>query len=783
MAISFHCFWGLFLLLSLCYIPSESTYQVHIVYLGLSPVQDPLLTTKSHVQLLSNVFASEEVARDSLLYSYKHSFSGFSAKLNSTQAATLAKMEGVISVFRSKTLRLHTTRSWDFLGLTLDHSKETPLQLTHGDDVVVGIFDSGIWPESESFKEEPGMRPIPSFWRGKCVKGEKFEPSKACNRKLIGARYYFRGFEHDYGPLNATGANAEYRSARDILGHGTHTASTAVGSVVKDASFFGLGLGKARGGAPRARLAVYKTCWKNGLEGSCSEADVLAAFDDALCDGVNVISASFGLGVPLEPFFVSTAAIGSFHAAQLGVTVVFSAGNDGPTPSLLSNVSPWGICVAASSIDRSFPTLLSIDNNAISIVGQSFNVKQMKLKLVYATKYFVNGDCTRDSWRGKQASAGRLLLCLSTMVDSSLEAQLAARKANVSALLIAQPMTLGTQIPEVDILPTILIDINQGTQIFHYFVNSPNLPIVHVMPSGVTIGQTPAPTVAYFSSRGPSSLSTDILKPDVTAPGTSILAAWPPVAPPSGFPFDHRSVNWNFQSGTSMSCPHVTGVAALIKSVHPKWSPAAIKSALMTTADTKDTNEDDILAGGSMEVAGPFDIGAGHINPIRAIDPGLVYDMNTVDYILFLCNIGYSKDQIESLVLTPESIETDCSEYTYFDSNAHLNYPSITVSDLRSTITIKRTVRNEGGKRAVYFVRVENPEGVDVWVWPRILVFSCNREEISYYITLTPLKQSQGRYDFGEIVWSDGFHQVRSPLVVCVNTIDEDFDSITQYPS
>ncbi|KAJ4970531.1 hypothetical protein NE237_003630 [Protea cynaroides] len=775
MAISFHWFWGLFLLLSLYCIPSETTYHVHIVYLGLSQVQDPILTTKSHVQVLSNVFASERAAKDALLYSYKHSFSGFSAMLNSTQAATLDKMEGVISVFRSKTLRLHTTRSWDFLGLTLDHSKEIPLQLAYGDDVVVGVFDTGIWPESESFREEPGMRAISSWWKGECVKGEKFEPSKACNRKLIGARYYVSGFEKQYGPLNAS-TDGEYRSARDKLGHGTHTASTAVGSVVNNASFLGLGLGKARGGAPRARLAIYKTCWKRGLDGSCTEADVLAAFDDALRDGVNVISASFGEGLPLQPFFRTSANIGSFHASQLGVTVVFSAGNDGPIPSLVSNVSPWGICVAASTIDRSFPTLLVIDNNVFSVMGQSFNVKQMMLTLVYGSfSYFDNGVCTPSRWTGKPAT-GRVMLCFSSTLDFSLTAQLAARRANASALIIAEPMS--TQIPEVDIIPTIHIDINQGTQILNYYFKIPGFPLVQAMPSTTTIGQSPAPTVAYFSSRGPSTLSTDILKPDLSAPGINILAAWPPQSPPSSFPFDRHSVNWNFQSGTSMSCPHVSGVVALLKSVHPKWSPAAIKSALMTTAYTRDTRGDDILAGGSMEVANAFDIGAGQINPTRAMDPGLIYDMNTMDHVLFLCNIGYSKKEIERLVITADSsVETDCSKI-YLKTNLQLNYPSITVSDLRSMITIKRTVRNEGGKRGIYFVRVENPQGVDVWIWPRILVFTHAMEELSYYVTLTPVKQSQGRYDFGEIVWSDGYHQVRSPLLVFVNTT-RDFDSVT----
>lgn len=206
------------------------------------------------------------------------------------------------------------------------------------------------------------MRPIPSTWKGKCVKGEMFEPVNACNRKLIGARYYLKGFEERHGPLNMSG-NPEFRSARDFLGHGTHTASTAVGSVVKNnASFYGFAEGTARGGAPKARLAVYKVCWGKNYSSRCTEADILAAFDDALHDGVHVISASIGLRPPLRPFFASEADIGSFHAMQLGVSVVFSAGNEGPDPSQITNVAPWSLCVAASSIDRMFPTRILLDN-------------------------------------------------------------------------------------------------------------------------------------------------------------------------------------------------------------------------------------------------------------------------------------------------------------------------------------------------------------------------------------------------------------------------------------
>lgn len=215
------------------------------------------------------------------------------------------------------------------------------------------VAKKGVWPESESFQDDSCLGPIPSSWKGTCVEGEKFDPQKACNRKLIGARYYLKGFEEAYGPLNTTD-NQEYRSARDFLGHGTHTASTAAGSVATNASFYNLGQGIARGGAPRARLAVYKICWAKDFDGKCTEADILAAFDDALHDGVDVISASFGESPPLPPLFASNADIGSFHAMQKGVTVVFSAGNDGPEPSLVQNVAPWSICVAASSIDRRF---------------------------------------------------------------------------------------------------------------------------------------------------------------------------------------------------------------------------------------------------------------------------------------------------------------------------------------------------------------------------------------------------------------------------------------------
>lgn len=224
----------------------------------------------------------------------------------------------------------------------------------------------GVWPESESFQENSCLElgPIPSSWKGKCVKGEMFDPKRNCNRKLIGAQFYDKGFKEKFGGISISmnPRTFDYNSPRDYVGHGTHTASTAVGSIVKNVSSLGFGHGTARGGAPRARLAVYKVCWNINLEAICVEDDILAGFDDALHDGVDVISASFGGGPPLKPFYRSMTDIGAFHAMQRGVSVVFSAGNEGPVPSKVGNVAPWSISVAASTIDRTFPTKILLDN-------------------------------------------------------------------------------------------------------------------------------------------------------------------------------------------------------------------------------------------------------------------------------------------------------------------------------------------------------------------------------------------------------------------------------------
>jgi subtilisin family serine protease len=208
----------------------------------------------------------------------------------------------------------------------------------------------GIWPESQSF-DDNGYGPVPARWKGNCQTGVAFNTT-SCNRKIIGARWYSSGIPDE-------SLKGDYMSPRDLNGHGTHTASTIAGKQVWNASHHrsGLAAGVARGGAPRARLAVYKACW--GTTGTCSTAAVLAAVDDAINDGVDVLSLSLGIGSDIP---------GTLHAVASGITVVFAGGNAGPAPQTVENVVPWVITVAASTIDRSFPTVVSLGNKEKLVV-------------------------------------------------------------------------------------------------------------------------------------------------------------------------------------------------------------------------------------------------------------------------------------------------------------------------------------------------------------------------------------------------------------------------------
>ncbi|KAI5571919.1 hypothetical protein BDE02_11G127600 [Populus trichocarpa] len=338
--------------------------KVYVVYMGSKSGDDPDdVLSQNHLMLASVHGGSIEQAQASHLYSYRHGFRGFAAKLTDEQASQIAQMPGVVSVFPNLKRKLHTTRSWDFMGLLGEETMEIPGHSTKNQvNVIIGFIDTGIWPESPSFSDA-NMPPVPAIWRGECEPGEAFNAS-SCNRKVIGARYYMSGYEAEEDSARIV----SFRSPRDSSGHGSHTASTAAGRYVTNVNYKGLAAGGARGGAPMARIAVYKTCWDSG----CYDVDLLAAFDDAIRDGVHLLSVSLGPDAPQGDYFKDAISIGSFHAASHGVLVVASVGNAGDRGSA-TNLAPWMITVGASSMDRDFASDIVLGNDT-KFTGESLSL-------------------------------------------------------------------------------------------------------------------------------------------------------------------------------------------------------------------------------------------------------------------------------------------------------------------------------------------------------------------------------------------------------------------------
>ncbi|GLJ57927.1 hypothetical protein SUGI_1422320 [Cryptomeria japonica] len=717
-----------------------------------SPDYSQTAATASHVLLLHPVLGrflyNSSFSHESLVHSYWKSFNGFAAWLSSSHVQHLSSTEGVVSVFKSKKAQLLTSRSWDFVGLPL--SQQTNY-LEYQSDVIVGVLDSGVWPESESF-DDAGLGPIPSKWRGLCETTPDF---KACNKKLIGARFYSKGFT---SPLPA----GEFLSPRDSDGHGTHTASTVAGSIVRNASLFGLAQGNVRGGVPGARIAMYKACWSL----SCSDVDLLAAFDDAIYDGVDVISVSIGYStggfLPPPDYFEDSIAIGAFHAMKRGILTSNSACNDALEGSVC-NFSPWSLTVAASTIDRQFKSELTLGNQ-MSFEGHAINtfiMEQPWYPLVYGGDAAnVSGGFSSEDSSGcglysldPSIVEGKIVVCYLSSPGDLPDGGVYV-SGGAGAIIMYDPMN---DTAFSFMVPATVISRKQG-EVVRSYINSTRSPIASIAKS-VAGNDSPAPITASFSSKGPSKITPDLLKPDITAPGVDILAAWSKVAPMSIDPLDKRVVDFNIISGTSMSCPHATGAAAYVKSFHPDWSPAAIKSALMTTASALDATLDG-------NEAAELGYGAGQINPLKAINPGLVYDTDANSYINMLCSQGYNETSLR--LLTGEFIS--CSSKLSKQGVWELNYPSIMVISNASEpflAQFPRTVTNVGPAKSTYEVKIDAPFGMNVTVEPDTLTFTSSNQKMSYNVKI----ESQVIPDnyallSGALTWSFGNYSVRSPILV-----------------
>ncbi|GLT84481.1 hypothetical protein SLE2022_027070 [Rubroshorea leprosula] len=738
-------------------INEQQTYIVHMDKAKIASKDNSRKWYEAVMDTITDLSALKEDSTSSpqLLYTYETT-TGFAAKLSRKQLESLRQLNGFLSATPDEMLKLHTTHSPQFLGLESGKGLWNSQNLES--DVIIGVVDSGIWPEHDSFKDS-SMSSVPSRWKGICEEGSNFTASN-CNRKLIGARAFYKGYEAEGRTINGTG---DYKSARDALGHGTHTSSTAAGGLIEDANFLGLAKGSASGMRYTSRIAAYKVCWFDG----CATSDILAAMDQAILDGVDVLSLSLG-GFD-TPYYRDNIAIGAFHAIKNGVFVSCSAGNSGPDVSSVSNTAPWITTVAASYLDRSFLATVKLGNKQTLMGSSMFTGKStVQLPIVYGksagTKDAVY--CAYGSLKSTLVK-GKIVLCESVYLSRGAMADNVKSAGGAGMIVLNTDDEGEEQIAYAYLSPAITVGATAGKAIKKY-ISSNEKATASITFNGTVYGNR-APAMAAFSSRGPSEIGPQVIKPDITAPGVNILAAWPPLNSPTSADEDKRSVPFNIVSGTSMSCPHVSGIAALIKSVRTNWSPAAIKSALMTTAYTLDNTKNPIVDVATSSSATPFAFGSGHVNPEIASDPGLIYNITEVDYLNHLCSLGYTSAQITLFSGSGSNFSCPRTRIPLGD----LNYPSFAVNFTgkvqNKAMTFKRTVTNVGVPGSSYTVKVQEPKDASVTVKPTVLNFKKLGEELSYTVSVVGNrgKTSGGSsYSFGALVWVYGKYTVGSPIAV-----------------
>jgi len=754
---------------------------------------------QAHVQRLENEQLSviaKAGTNIEQLYSYRYAMNGFAAVMTPAQANKLEHMPEVLRVWQDEVRPLATNHSGTFLDL-FDAEKgiRGPAGLD-GDNVIIGVIDSGIAPGHPQLLDTRAVdRPSacwstwaevtllgrwlcknynraddivdfetpPAHWNGICEIGPQFTEDD-CNNKMIGARTFVAGAQAT-GPID----DDEIFSARDVDGHGTHIATTAAGNKTK-ATIFGTFLGSVEGMAPRARIATYKACWlrPGATRAACNTSDLANAIDQAVADGVDIINYSVG-----SSLFTITAPddFALLGAAKAGVLAVVAAGNEGPNLQTITSPAsnPAVITVAASSRDGDH-ALEALQVNSPAGVAGKYAVKEAAFTPPLADNDPIDAELvlvddeddtlpdggTGTTIDGCQAIAnstevsGKIAFIQRGGCDFDEKVQNAEDAGAVAVVvfnLSGDPIVMTGDIgPDI---PALMIGAADGTLLLDEIDAGGRVEVVLDKGFFLTVDDT-GNVMGNFSSRGPGTVQ-DILKPDVTAPGINILAGHTPdsIATAPG-------ENFQFLTGTSMSTPHVAGIAALLKQSHPDWSPAAIKSALMTTA------RQDIRMPDDLPII-PFDYGTGHIVPNDANDPGLVYDMNDDDYDAFACAIGSTDvtqarcDDLANAGVSPEPTD--------------LNQPNISVSRLTASRTITRRVTNVSDASESYNAEVELPPGVNVTVTPPALTVGPG-QSVDYDVTLTFTGGPQDIYRFGAIEWVSNEHRVRSVIAVQPLSVD-----------
>ena len=667
------------------------------------------------------------------LYDYTITNNGVAVELTASQAAKLAAWPGVLALHKDELAQPATTSSPEFLGLTQSGGLWSQLGGSRqaGAGIVVGVIDTGIWPESAAFAGGSGI-PVPAGWRGRCEAGELFSPQH-CNDKLIGARYYVEGFGRRYIALE------DYLSPRDGDSHGTHTASTVAGNVVEGVTVDGrlIDDGTASGMAPGAKVAAYKVCWtgRPGMGDGCFDSDSVAAVNDAIADGVDVINYSIGGGSesdvldPVEQAFRG--------ASNAGVYVAASAGNSGPGASTFDHPSPWITTVAAATFRRAFQAV-ELGNGqrfvGASTTGALPTATQLVTSVSAKGASASDGDaalCVPGTLDPAKA-AGKVVQCDRGVIDRIAKSFEVKRAGGVGMVMTnTSPNSLNGDLHPI---PSVHVSHASRQPILDYIASAGASATATIVPlTAAELAAAPqVPEIAEFSSRGPSTTTDgDLLKPDVAAPGVDVLAA---VAPPLSHGRD-----WDMLSGTSMSSPHMAGIGALLKAANPTWLPSEIKSAAMTTTiDTVSSGDDH------------FAQGAGFVQPNGAADPGLVYPTTPNEYRQYMVSRGV-QFAAPFDTLTPLSA-------------SELNLPSISIGKLAGTETVTRRVKNVDDTVATYTADVDLP-GFDVHVSPSQFTLAPGAEQ-TFTVAFTRTDAVLNQWVKGHLTWTGAGHTVRSPIAV-----------------
>lgn len=581
-----------------------------------SPESQLYLTYLAEQQSTFEVSAKQKIAQAVITNHYDVVFGGVSMLVPAGQVEQVAGLPGVEAVYADELLQIETDRSPAFIGAPTVWN-DLGGQESAGEGVIVGVLDTGIWPEHPSFSDpDPSGKPYaapppPPVGTRACEFGSVVPGDVAftCNNKLIGARRSMATYQA-FIPL----LPGEFTSARDDNGHGTHTSSTAAGNAGVAASIFGVSRGTVSGIAPRAHVIMYKVCGDQGCFGS----DSAAAVQRAIRDGVNVINFSISGGTNPYSDVVELAFLDAYAA---GVFVAASAGNAGPGAETVAHRGPWVTTVAASTSDRAFKntvTLFGAGGATLSIRGTSLTagVGAPTAVVVPAT----DPTCANPFAAG--SVAGQIVVCRRGGNGRVNKGFNVLQGGAAGMILYNQAANITDLETDNHFLPTTHIQFGEGQSVLAFLTANPGA--TGTLSAGETDAQQ-GDVMASFSSRGGPGQTLGVSKPDITGPGVQILAGHTPLsADPDTGP---QGQLFQAIAGTSMSSPHIAGAGALIKALHPDWTPGQIKSALMTTAWTNVVKEDGVTP------ANAFDYGSGRVDLNVAGDPGLTFDVTRADYL------------------------------------------------------------------------------------------------------------------------------------------------------